>query len=101
MPTSATYTKLRTGAWGLRIVGPTPAPGEQVTVTKRGGVTKREQVRAILWRGDGVALATIAALGEAAPTPALRPRVRQWEPCGASDCRPQGCDECDGEGHYT
>ena len=63
----ATYTKLRSGDWGIRInlaVYPEPETGSLLNVAKRSGETKQERVSRVLWTGDGyngqpVALATI------------------------------------------
>lgn len=58
---SATYTKLRDGSWGLRVTGTTtPKANEKVVVAKRDGTSKVEHVAAILWSGDGVHLCTIS-----------------------------------------
>lgn len=57
---STTYTKLRDGSWGLRINNNAHVvAGQTVTVTKKSGETKVEQVGRVLWSGDGVTLATI------------------------------------------
>lgn len=58
--TTATYTKLRDGSWGIR--GARLTAGASVTVTKRDGTAKVETVGRILWTGpDGTCLATITA----------------------------------------
>jgi hypothetical protein len=58
---SATYTKLRDGSWGLRVTGTTtPKANEKVVVAKRDGTSKVEHVAAILWSGDGVHLCSIS-----------------------------------------
>ena len=56
---NATYTKLKDGNWGLRIQGITDNLNA-VTVTKKSGEIKTEYVGRILWRGNGIMLATIA-----------------------------------------
>jgi hypothetical protein len=54
----ATYTKLRSGDWGIR--GRGLVEGRDVTVTKKSGETKTERVTKIIWTGsDGTQLATI------------------------------------------
>lgn len=50
MSTSATYTQLRDGSWGIRVPG-TARENESVTVTKKDGTTKTETVARILWSG--------------------------------------------------
>lgn len=57
---SATYTKLRDGSWGLRVTGPTPTTNQKVTVVKRDGTRKTEHIAAILWSSDGVHLCSIS-----------------------------------------
>jgi hypothetical protein len=59
---SATYTKLKSGEWGLRIVGPAPSAGAEILVQKKDGSTKMEKIGKVVWEGDNVALATVAAL---------------------------------------
>ena len=59
MKMNATYTKLKDGNWGLRIQGITDNL-HAVTVTKKSGEIKTEYVGRILWRGNGIMLATIA-----------------------------------------
>lgn len=56
---NATYTKLKDGSWGLRGAGLTA--GARVTVTTKAGVTKTETVGRVLWTGNGISIATIAA----------------------------------------
>ena len=55
---SVTYTKLKTGDWGLRIQG-SVKPGDAVTVSKKNGDVKRETVGKVVWTGNGISLATI------------------------------------------
>lgn len=58
---NATYTKLKDGNWGLRIQGVTDnLHVNAVTVTKKSGEVKTEHVDRIVWRGNGIMLATIA-----------------------------------------
>lgn len=44
-----TYTKLRSGAWGIRTEGYIPNSGVSVLVTKKDGTTKREHVAEVVW----------------------------------------------------
>ena len=48
---SASYTRLRNGAWGLRVQGETPIQGDQISVTKKDGSTKEETIYRIIWSG--------------------------------------------------
>lgn len=57
--TTATFTKLRTGAWGVK--GRGLRAGQAVTVTKRDGATSTVTIDRVTWTGsDGVQLASIA-----------------------------------------
>lgn len=57
---STTYTKLRSGNWGLR-ADHELRPGSTVTVTTRAGAAKTETVGQHVWSGDGVHLYAISA----------------------------------------
>lgn len=54
----ATYTKLKTGGWGIRIEGK-PPEGTTVTVTKKSGAVQNETVGKILWTDGEITLAEI------------------------------------------
>lgn len=54
----ATYTKLRSGDWGVRVQG-IPEPGQSVLVRRKDGKAKWETIHRVLWRGDGIALCSI------------------------------------------
>ncbi|GAA2183342.1 hypothetical protein GCM10009785_26570 [Brooklawnia cerclae] len=55
-----TWTKLRSGSWGIK--GHGLVSGETVTVTKRSGETKSATVGKVLWTSDdGVSIATVAS----------------------------------------
>lgn len=58
MTTTATFTKLRSGNWGVRVPFQV-APEDIVTVTKKSGTTKNVVIGKIVWRGKGVAIAEI------------------------------------------
>lgn len=64
---SASYTKLKSGEWGVRIEG-TAQQGQQVIVKKKDGTTKTETITQIVWSGNGI---TLCAIGQtkAAYTP--------------------------------
>lgn len=85
---SASYTKLKSGEWGVRIEG-TAQQGQQVIVKKKDGTTKTETVTQIVWSGNGI---TLCAIGQtkAAYTPKAGKRRgggdtsgRCWE-CGGA-----------------
>lgn len=58
----ATYTKLKSGDWGIKIVGGGALrEGVQVQVRKKSGDLKYETIAKILWRGpDGTLLCAIS-----------------------------------------
>lgn len=74
----ATWTKLRSGEWGLRVTGGSPRSGDRVTVTKRNGESRVVAVGRIIWRGDG---ATLCTVGLAQPAQEHRAPQREddWE----------------------
>lgn len=68
---NATYTKLQSGEWGIRVTG-TVSPGVTVPVSKKSGETKTETVGKVVWSGNGVSLCTIAG-ATAAKKPSYTP----------------------------
>lgn len=49
---SVTFMKLRSGAWGVRVVGgPEPRKGESLRVSRKDGSTDEVAVQAVVWRG--------------------------------------------------
>lgn len=56
---TASYTKLRSGDWGIRVEG-NIQNGNSILVTKKSGETKPETVDKVIWRGDGITLCTIS-----------------------------------------
>lgn len=94
----ATYTKLRSGAWGIRIESDTkPVEGTDIEVTKKDGTVKTEPLVKIVWSGDGLYICAIAAQEAPAPT-ADGPLVE----CG--DCGqmvPAGRPSCEACGAYA
>ena len=54
-----TYTKLKSGEWGVRVVGDAKR-GQTVTVTTKAGKTKTERIDAVLWHGNGISLCSIS-----------------------------------------
>lgn len=58
----ATYTKLKSGAWGVRVTSTTPPKSSQrVTVAKKSGGTAVETITRVVWSGNGVHVCAIAA----------------------------------------
>lgn len=58
----ATYTRLRSGGWGVRVEGDRPAPGAEIAVLKKNGAMRREKVATVVWSDDqqGLHLCTLA-----------------------------------------
>ena len=54
----ASYTKLRSGDWGIRVEGRVSV-GQDVVVTKRDGSRQTATVERIVWSGEGVTLCSI------------------------------------------
>ena len=60
-PASATFTKLRSGDWGLRVTGTVKA-GDRVQTTTKAGKKEMKTVGKVMWIGDGVSLCTMYGL---------------------------------------
>jgi hypothetical protein len=92
---AATYTKLRSGAWGLRVTGGVPTPGSPVPVRKRDGTVNAEVVGRVIWT-DGLTVWLCSALVLTAPKAKAKKaaRPRAWSPCGNPGCSPTWCDVC-------
>ena len=91
---NATYTKLRSGEWGIRVTGNAPVAGQFVTVTKRDGTTKKETVTRVLWSGDGVYLCAIAP--KASSSPPKRGGLSDDDRCEVCDRNKYTCGHCVG-----
>lgn len=79
---NTTYTKLRSGEWGIRSTTRLVS-GMHVTVSKRDGSAKMETVDRVVWSGGGVWLASVKRDAPSAP-PSSRPRTfsRGCRGCG-------------------
>lgn len=93
----ATYTKLRSGAWGIRVPGRAYV-GQTYTVQKRNGARVIETVRAVVWRGNGISLCSITPTAATprpapAPRPAPPPVVDYQEPADLDYDRPPVPDD--------
>lgn len=99
--TTATYAKLRSGEWGVRVTGPRPSRGDRVTVTTRAGAVREAYVDSIVWEGGGVTLCTVVGDGQrggsgrssrayrssrSCPTGGNCSSVGNGRSCGAEDC---------------
>lgn len=56
---TATFTKLKSGSWGVRVLGAAPEVGQQVAVTKRDGTTQHVTIERVLVTGDGTSICAI------------------------------------------
>ena len=81
---TASYTKLRSGNWGIRINGAAQA-GDRVTVTTKAGATKSETIARVIWAGNGVAICAIIDRA--------RPAARSWGNRGEWTGCSMGCRE--------
>lgn len=92
-----TYTKLKSGEWGLRADGELRR-GDRVVVTKKDGTTKTETVGTIVFRGNGVTLAAIAGSGKPSYAPAAGRRrgISEEDRCELCDKNKWTCGHCIG-----
>jgi hypothetical protein len=100
----ATYTKLRSGEWGVRVLG-SARDGQTVGVVKKSGERKTETIARVLWSGrdsrtgEQVAL---CAIRRASSSLGSRHRAGDYEcrACGhaGDDCADMDCTcrECGG-----
>lgn len=58
----ATYSKLKSGDWGVRVEG-LVRPGAAISVAKKDGATKTETIANVLWTGGGISLCAIERSG--------------------------------------
>ena len=92
----ATYSKLKNGSWGIRVVGYVPGVGTSVTVRKKDGSEKEETVEAVVWSGtsDGKPIALCSIKQK---TPQAKTSARSNEP----RLRRNGTYECEECGDYV
>lgn len=57
----ATYTKLKSGDWGIKCPLIDAQPGATIAVTKKDGSTKYETITKIIWKDNDTALCAIEA----------------------------------------
>ena len=96
---NASYAKLPSGLWGIRVHG-VAAVGEKILIQKKDGSSREAVVYSVIWCGnarDGkiASLVTVEPVGK---TVSVRPAKTVW-PCGYPGCAaPAYCDDCEGEG---
>lgn len=65
---ACTYSKLKSGNWGIRSTKEIAA-GDTVTVTLKDGSTRDEKVERIVWSGDDVWIAAVVGKDNRKPAP--------------------------------
>lgn len=90
-----TYTKLKDGSWGIRSTVKL-TKGGQVSVTKKDGSIKTETVKAILWTGDGITLASIGSNGHGGRQYGRRRCITDGNCSSFGSGRNCGGEDCDG-----
>lgn len=77
---TATFTKLKSGEWGVRVVG-TVRVGDTVTVSRKDGTSEQKVVGVVVWSGNGITLCTLAASGRPSYTPQAGKQRRRRTGC--------------------
>lgn len=93
-----TYTKLKNGDWGIRVIG-SAQPQSKVTVQTKSGASKQETVDKILWMGTDkhsgkkISLCSIVRAGS---TDSYGNRIRNGDSYRAGVTAPGGrkCNYC-------
>jgi len=92
---TASWIVLRSGAWGIRVVGSTPAEGDILAATNKAGKTTHVVVDRVVWTGENVALCAIVQSSR--DRTARKPRAsRTAQADRASSPRRTTCRECHG-----
>lgn len=78
---TASYAKLKSGDWGIRVTGGNVSTGSTVTVTKKDGTTKTETVTQVVWSGNGVTLCAVAPSRQPARSGGYRPQAGRRTGC--------------------
>lgn len=93
---SATFTKLKSGEWGIRVVG-AARPGMTVTVSKKDGTTDTKTIGKVVWSGNGVTICTMGGVsvsGGDRRYSSSRRKVRTCPHCGGNDINQVDCGYC-------
>jgi hypothetical protein len=56
---AASFARLKSGDWGVRVSGQSVQAGDTITVTKKDGSSDTVVVDKVLWTGDGLLLCSI------------------------------------------
>lgn len=95
--TTATPTKLRTGAWGARVPTADVSVGDEITITSRAGKSWQARVSKVVWTGEGQAIVATESLDQPARSShSHRPtRGSHIERCYHGHTSPvAGCRDC-------
>ncbi len=91
----ASYTKLKSGEWGIRVQG-AAKQWQTVSVTTKAGKNKTETVTKVIWSGNGVTLCAIQSRETAgASRSSSRGSLRgKWTgcACGSREDEPRDSD---------
>jgi len=94
----ATWTKMRDGAWGVRVPGAPPAAGASVAVVRKDGTVSTVTVDRVVWSGDRVAICRVRSERRTAPAGRAARSDRSCHTDGncSSVCDPRTCPCGDG-----
>lgn len=56
---TASFSKLRDGAWGVKVKGLVPDPGDEIEVTKKDGTKQPVTIARVLWHEGRDALCSV------------------------------------------
>lgn len=88
---TVTFTKLRSGDWGARVVGPAPSRGATLTVTRKDGSRDTVTVATVVWTGrDDVGRTLSLCAIERTECPASRRPATPASPRSSGRCRECG-----------
>lgn len=95
---TATYTKLKSGEWGIRVETTIPPePGATITVRKKDGTTKTETIAKVVWSGNGISLCTIGSTGSSyTPKSGKSRRTSDDDRCDLCNKNKWTCGHCIG-----
>jgi hypothetical protein len=65
---NATWTKLKSGAWGARVEG-SVTEGAELTIVRRDGGATTRWVERVVWSGGGIALCAVTDVNPNPPAP--------------------------------
>ena len=92
----ASFRKLKSGAWGIRVVGAPPESGQTVSVHTKAGEVQSVTVGGVIWTGNGVALCAIVSAKPQGGGGPMQRYYRQWRSGSYGGRAPHGrvCPEC-------